>query len=124
MLGTVIAKGLASVGVKTAIVDLNKEMADKTSAEIEKETGTKSIGVVANVLDKESLIKAKKEINDKLGKIDMLINGAGGNSPKATTQVEKLENTEELAKSFYGLEMEGFKHVFDLNFTGDRKSVV
>jgi NAD(P)-dependent dehydrogenase (short-subunit alcohol dehydrogenase family) len=118
VLGTVIAKGLASVGVKTAIVDLNKEMADKTSAEIEEETGTKSIGVVANVLDKESLIKAKKEINDKLGKIDMLINGAGGNSPKATTQVEKLENINELEKSFYGLEMEGFKHVFDLNFTG------
>ncbi len=118
VLGTVIAKGLASVGVITAIVDLNKEMADKMAAEIEKESGIKSIGVQANVLDKESLQNAKKEINQKLGKIDLLINGAGGNSPKATTQVEKLEDLNDLEKSFYGLQMEGFKHVFDLNFMG------
>jgi NAD(P)-dependent dehydrogenase (short-subunit alcohol dehydrogenase family) len=120
VLGTVIAKGLASVGVKTAIVDLNKEMADKVAAEIEKESGIKSIGVEANVLDKASLQKAKKEINEKLGKIDLLINGAGGNSPKATTQVEKIEegNLNELEKTFYGLQIEGFKHVFDLNFMG------
>jgi len=120
VLGTVIAKGLASVGVKTAIVDINKEMADKTAALVEMETGTKSIGVQANVLDKLSLQKAKEEINEKLGKIDLLINGAGGNSPKATTQVEKIENENlsELEKTFYGLEMEGFKHVFDLNFLG------
>jgi NAD(P)-dependent dehydrogenase (short-subunit alcohol dehydrogenase family) len=118
VLGTVISKGLASVGVKTAIVDLNKEMADKMAAEIEKESGIKSIGVQANVLDKESLQNAKKEINEKLGKIDLLINGAGGNSPKATTQVEKLEDLNDLEKSFYGLQMEGFKHVFDLNFMG------
>ncbi len=120
VLGTVIAKGLASVGVKTAIVDLNKENADKKAAEIEKETGTKSIGVQGNVLDKLSLEKAKLEINQLLGKIDLLINGAGGNSPKATTQIEKIEeeNLSELEKSFYGLELEGFKHVFDLNFMG------
>jgi len=120
VLGTVIAKGLASVGVKIAIVDLNKEMADKVAAEIEKESGSKSIGVEANVLDKASLEKAKKEINEKLGKIDLLINGAGGNSPKATTQVEKIEkeNLNELEKTFYGLQLDGFKHVFDLNFTG------
>ena len=120
VLGTVIAKGLASVGVKTAIVDINKEMADKTAANIEKESSCKSIGVQANVLDKLSLQNAKKEINEKLGKIDLLINGAGGNSPKATTQVEKIEdeNLNELEKTFYGLEMEGFKHVFDLNFIG------
>jgi NAD(P)-dependent dehydrogenase (short-subunit alcohol dehydrogenase family) len=118
VLGTVISKGLASVGVKMAIVDLNKEMADKTAALIENETGSKCIGVEANVLDKSSLEKAKKMINEKLGKIDLLINGAGGNSPKATTQVEKLENPDDLQKSFYGLELEGFKHVFDLNFMG------
>jgi NAD(P)-dependent dehydrogenase (short-subunit alcohol dehydrogenase family) len=120
VLGTVIAKGLASVGVKIAIVDLNKVMAEKVASEIESESGIKCIGVEANVLDKGSLELAKKEINEKLGKIDILINGAGGNSPKATTQVEKIEkeNLNELEKTFYGLQMEGFKHVFDLNFTG------
>jgi NAD(P)-dependent dehydrogenase (short-subunit alcohol dehydrogenase family) len=120
VLGTVIAKGLASVGVKIAIVDLNKEMADKVALEIEKESGIKCIGVEANVLEKASLEKAKKEINEKLGKINLLINGAGGNSPKATTQVEKIEdeNLNNLEKTFYGLQIEGFKHVFDLNFLG------
>lgn len=120
VLGTVIAKGLASVGVITAIVDINKEMAEKVASEIEKESGTKSIGVEANVLDKASLQKAKQEINNKLGKINLLINGAGGNSPKATTQLEKItnENLSELEKTFYGLEMEGFTRVFDLNFIG------
>lgn len=120
VLGTVIAKGLASVGVITAIVDINKEMAEKVASEIEKESGTRSIGVEANVLDKASLQKAKQEINNKLGKINLLINGAGGNSPKATTQFEKItnENLSELEKTFYGLEMEGFTRVFDLNFIG------
>jgi NAD(P)-dependent dehydrogenase (short-subunit alcohol dehydrogenase family) len=120
VLGTVIAKGLASVGVKIAIVDLNKEMAEKVAVEIEKESGVKCIGVEANVLEKASLEKAKKEINEKLGKINLLINGAGGNSPKATTQVEKIEdeNLNDLEKTFYGLQIEGFKHVFDLNFLG------
>lgn len=120
VLGTVIAKGLASVGVKTAIVDINKEMADKTAAEIELESGVKSIGVEANVLDKASLQKAKDEISSKLGKIHLLINGAGGNSPKATTQYEKItdDSLSELEKTFYGLEMDGFSKVFDLNFIG------
>lgn len=120
ILGTVIAKGLASSGVQIAIVDINKEMADKVASEIEKESGIKLIGVEANVLEKSSLEKAKNEINEKLGKINLLINGAGGNSPKATTQIEKIEaeNFKELEKSFYGLEIEGFKQVFDLNFIG------
>ncbi len=75
---------------------------------------------MANVLDKQSLLSAKELINKEVGKIDFLINGAGGNSPKATTQVEELntENIDRLEASFYGLEMEGFQRVFDLNFLG------
>jgi NAD(P)-dependent dehydrogenase (short-subunit alcohol dehydrogenase family) len=120
VIGASIAKGLASVGVKTAIVDLNKEAADKLAAEVEKEFKVKTIGVAANVLDKESLIAAKEEVNKKLGKIDILINGAGGNSPAATTQVEQMEKSHlgEMEKTFYGLGMEGFQKVFDLNFKG------
>jgi NAD(P)-dependent dehydrogenase (short-subunit alcohol dehydrogenase family) len=87
VIGTSIGLGLASVGVKTAVVDIFQESADKTAALIEKETGTTSIGVVADVLDKESLLQAKEIINSKLGNIDILINGAGGNSPKATTKM-------------------------------------
>lgn len=120
VIGSSIAQGLASVGVKIAILDRNEEMAKKVAAEIEKATGTVVRGFAGDVLDKAQLIEAKNKINSELGKISFLINGAGGNSPKATTQLEKLEksNLNELEKSFYGLEMEGFDFVFDLNFKG------
>jgi len=120
VIGASMAKALASVGIKTAIVDLNKEAAEKLAAEIEKEYKVKTIGVAASVLDKESLIAAKAEINEKLGKIYILINGAGGNSPSATTQVEEMNKNSinELEKTFYGLGMEGFQKVYDLNFKG------
>ncbi|MCK9300671.1 MAG: SDR family oxidoreductase, partial [Bacteroidales bacterium] len=54
------------------------------------------------------------------GKIDILINGAGGNSPKATTAVEQMqkEDLNDLSKTFYGLGMDGFQRVYDLNFKG------
>ncbi len=120
VIGKALAIGLGSAGVKTALLDLNKEMADKVAAEVEAQTGSKSIGVEANVLDKDSLEKAKKEINDKLGKIDMLINGAGGNSPKATSEVETItpDLKKDLSKTFYGLDIAGFEFVFNLNFMG------
>jgi NAD(P)-dependent dehydrogenase (short-subunit alcohol dehydrogenase family) len=60
VIGSAIGLGLASVGVKTVILDLFQESAEKAAALIEKETGTESIGVVANVLEKESLLNAKK----------------------------------------------------------------
>ncbi len=120
VIGTAIAKGLASVGIKTAILDINEEMANKVANEIQSAYGAETKGYKANVLDKQSLEEVKKKINSEMGKITLLINGAGGNSPKATTQLEKLEkdNLSELEKSFYGLEMEGFQWVFDLNFKG------
>ena len=120
VIGTSIAKGLASAGIKTAIIDINEEMAIKVATEVEAESGTTTRGYKANVLDKQSLEEVKIKINNELGKISLLINGAGGNSPKATTQLEQLqkENLGELEKTFYGLEMDGFQWVFDLNFKG------
>jgi Dehydrogenases with different specificities (related to short-chain alcohol dehydrogenases) len=120
VIGVSIVKALASVGTKVAIVDLNEELAQQVAAEIAAETGAVIIGVKANVLEKESLEAAKVVINEKLGTIDLLINGAGGNSPQATTQVEQLDDTniQNLEASFYGLQMEGFDKVFALNFKG------
>ncbi|NBC83809.1 MAG: SDR family NAD(P)-dependent oxidoreductase [Bacteroidetes bacterium] len=120
VIGSSIAKGLATIGLKIAILDINEEQAVKVAQEVEKQSGTTVKGFKANVLDKTSLEEAKAKINSELGSIDYLINGAGGNSPKATTQIEKLDesNLSELEKSFYGLEMEGFQWVFDLNFKG------
>ena len=120
VIGTALAKGLASAGMKLAILDLIKELADKAAAQVAEESGIQAIGVEASVLDKDSLIKAKEVINRKLGKIDILINCAGGNHPKATTQVEMMEKEDvaNLEKTFFGLQLEGFQKVFDLNFLG------
>lgn len=120
VIGTSIAKALASAGITTAIVDLNREAAEKLAAEIEQTYKVKTIGVGASVLDKESLIAAKAEINQKLGKINILINGAGGNSPAATTKVEEMDknSVKDLEGTFYGLGMDGFQKVYDLNFKG------
>ncbi len=113
-----MAKSLAANGVKTVILDLNKDAAAKVAGEIEKAYRTPSIGISASVLDKSSLEAAKKEVNDKFGQVDILVNGAGGNSPAATTKVEKMDGTENPEETFFGLQVEGFDKVFDLNFKG------
>jgi len=120
VIGVSIIRALASVGTKVAIVDINEELAQKVAAELAQEFNAEIIGVKANVLDKASLESAKLVINEKLGPIDLLINGAGGNSPQATTQVEQIEEVDlsNLDKTFYGLQMEGFDKVFALNFKG------
>ena len=120
VLGSAMVKAMASVGMKIAIADINKEVADKVAGEIAKESGAQVIGVETSVLDRGSLEKAKAEINQKLGEIDILVNGAGGNSPQATTQVEQMQESdiENPESTFYGLQMEGFDKVFALNFKG------
>ncbi|HAM10324.1 MAG: D-mannonate oxidoreductase [Bacteroidetes bacterium GWE2_41_25] len=117
---SVMAKSLAAQGVKTIILDLNKESAVAVAGEIEQEFKTQSIGVSANVLDKASLEAAAMEIKEKFGTIDILVNGAGGNSPMATTKVERMEGTdnENPEDTFFGLKEEGFDKVFNLNFKG------
>lgn len=120
VLGSAMVKALASAGVKIAIADIDKDLADKVAAEIASATNTQVIGVAANVLDKESLEQAKVVINGQLGEIDILINGAGGNSPQATTKVEQMQEDDinNLEETFYGLQIEGFDKVFALNFKG------
>ncbi|MBG0861249.1 MAG: SDR family oxidoreductase [Bacteroidales bacterium] len=113
-----MAKSLAAQGARTVILDLNKDAAVRVAAEIEKQYGITSLGLSANVLDKGSVEAVKKEVNEKLGPVDILVNGAGGNSPAATTKVEKMEGTEKPEDTFFGLQIEGFDRVFDLNFKG------
>jgi NAD(P)-dependent dehydrogenase (short-subunit alcohol dehydrogenase family) len=118
IIGRAISEALASSGIKIAIIDINLEAADEIAKTLQQKYSAACIGVQANVLDKSSLLEARKIIHDKLGKIDFLINGAGGNSPKATTQVEQITDIDSLEKSFFGLELEGFDKVYALNFTG------
>lgn len=120
VIGTSLAMGLASAGARIAIVDFNVEKAKEIASLVKTETGAHVIGVFGNVLEKATLLDAKRTINETFGKIDVLINGAGGNAPTATTQVEVMskETLGDLSKGFFGLELEGFRKVFDLNFLG------
>lgn len=120
VIGTAIANGLAMVGVKLAILDLNEEKAIEVAGSLSDKYGVEAKGYKADVLDKSSLETAKQAINNDLGKVTLLINGAGGNSSRATTQVERIEkgNADQPEKTFYGLDVTGFDFVFDLNFKG------
>ncbi|MCG8579663.1 MAG: SDR family oxidoreductase [Bacteroidales bacterium] len=120
VLCSTMAKGLAALGVKTAILDLNKEAAQKVAKEITSEYGVASVGISANVLSKESLEAARELIHKELGGVDYLLNGAGGNAATATTQAEFLteDKLDKLEETFFGLQMEGFDKVFALNFQG------
>ena len=120
VLGSSIARGLASAGIITVILDLNEEAAHRVATGIETGYGVKSHGFRADVLDRKSLEEVRRRIINEVGEIDMLINGAGGNSPKATTRLEQITTKEldHLDDGFFGLELEGFQQVFDLNFNG------
>jgi len=115
-----MARALAGQGARTVIVDLNYEAAGNVASAIENEFKTPSLGLSANVLEKDSLAASKKIINDRFGLIDILVNGAGGNSPAATTKAEKMEGsvTENPNDTFFGLQPDAFDKVFNLNFMG------
>ena len=117
VLGSALTRGLAEAGVNLAVISRSKDNPAKGEA-IAKEFGIKCIGISASTLDKEALLAARDEIHEKLGTIDILINCAGGNSPKATCAVEQMDADTDLAQSFYGLDLEGFQFVYDLNFKG------
>ncbi len=114
------AKAIAACGAKVAILDLRKEAADQVADEIKADGGI-AIGVAANVLERESLEAAKKEVNDAFGPVSILINGAGGNNPRGTTTKEYYEKGDENLEgitSFFNLDPKGVEFVFNLNFLG------
>jgi NAD(P)-dependent dehydrogenase (short-subunit alcohol dehydrogenase family) len=121
VLCSTMAKALAAQGASIAVLDLKAENAQKVADEIIA-TGGKAIGVAANVLDIESLRAAHQQVVDTLGACDILINGAGGNHPKGTTSKNYLFKEDltatEAVKTFFDLDPEGIKFVFDLNFIG------
>ncbi|MCK4922787.1 MAG: SDR family oxidoreductase [Bacteroidales bacterium] len=120
VIGASMVEVLASAGVKVAILDLREDIASELAAKIQTKYNVECYGFGTNVLDKETLVETRKAVVEKLGKVDILINGAGGNSPQATTKIETLdsESVNNLDDGFFGLKMEGFQKVFDLNFIG------
>jgi NAD(P)-dependent dehydrogenase (short-subunit alcohol dehydrogenase family) len=120
VIGTAIAEALASAGVKVAILDRREEVAVALASDLVSRFKTTCIGVACDVLDKNAIIAASSEVEKRLGPVDILINGAGGNSPDATTKQEEVNdsNIDNPDQTFFGLKMEGFHKVFDLNFIG------
>lgn len=114
------AEELAKNGAKVALLDLNKDAAQAVADKINAEGG-KAIAVGCNVLDKASLEAAHAEVVAAFGKTNILINGAGGNNPKGTTDKEYYEEGDldvEGLKTFFDLDPDGVRFVFDLNFAG------
>jgi NAD(P)-dependent dehydrogenase (short-subunit alcohol dehydrogenase family) len=107
------AKVLAEEGAKVALLDINYDAAKQFADEI----GDNAIAIRCNCLDKESIIEAKNIINESFGKVNFLINGAGGNNPRASTDNETMTPDLDGVKDFFALEESGLKFVFDLNIT-------
>ncbi len=120
VIGKTIARELSKLGAKVGIVDYKKERCEKNAELLSEESGNEVFGIYADVLDKKMLLEGKDQALKKFGKIDVLINAAGGNSPKATLSHDVLSANElgDLSKTFFGLTTEGFQKVFDLNLYG------
>lgn len=113
------AKAIAKCGAAVALLDINYDAA-KTFADEINNDGGKAIAVKTNCLDKESLVEACNIVESELGICDILINGAGGNNPRATTaneyfDIDAMDNAD--IQDFFSLSADGFKFVFDLNVT-------
>ena len=113
------AKVLARAGAKVALLDLNFEAATQFAEEIVAEGGVAK-AYACNVLEKETCYAVADAVEADLGKCDILINGAGGNNPKATTDKEYFElgDIDGDTKSFFDLDAAGVGFVFNLNFLG------
>ncbi len=107
------ARALHACGARVALLDINFEAAKKIADEM-----GDAIAVRCDCLDKQSIGQAKKIVNEAFGTVNFLVNGAGGNSPKATCDNETMTpSLPEGTKSFFGLDEAGLKFVFDLNIT-------
>ena len=112
-----MARAFAQSGAKVAALDLNGEAVCKLADELCAE-GFVCKGYKANVLDPEALEEVHKAVIADLGTCDILINGAGGNNPRATTDNEYQHEAREGGKSFFDLQSDGVDFVFKLNFQG------
>ena len=113
------AKVLARAGAKVALLDLNLEAATAYANEIVAEGGVAK-AFSCNVLNKEICQGVAEQVKAELGACDILVNGAGGNNPRATTDKEYFEigDIDADTKSFFDLDANGVGFVFNLNFLG------
>lgn len=112
-----IAESLAGTGAKLALLDINQEAVEKEAEKV-RTLGCEAKGYRADVLDKKSLEQVRGQLHADFGQCDILINGAGGNNPRATTDNEYSAKAADGMKDFFALDPDGVRFVFDLNFIG------
>lgn len=112
ILGSVMARALAQAGVRVAVISLHATSSAKVVEAIQA-AGGEALGVACNVMDRAALEQAREEILRNFTTIDILVNGAGGNQPQATTSPER---------SFFDLDVQAIDSVLGLNFTGTLQS--
>lgn len=108
ILGGSIAKSFIKAGAKIVAIDIRKEQLDAMVEELT-ESGGEAMGVIGNVLDIESLEKVAEEVVAKWGRIDILLNIAGGNLPGATLAPEQ---------EFFDMKISDWEKVTNLNLNG------
>lgn len=111
------AQEFAKAGAKVALLNRTLDKAQAVADQITADGGIAK-AYQTNVLDKSNLEQVRNAINSDLGTCDILINGAGGNNPKATTDLEFHENEAQDVKTFFDLDQEGIEAVFNLNYLG------
>ncbi|MHC1786043.1 MAG: SDR family oxidoreductase [Christensenellales bacterium] len=114
VLCSAFAKALGACGAYVAIINRTLEKGRKVAEEI----GGNAIALQADVLDVRSLERARDAILDKWGKVTILLNGAGGNKPEATSEDEHFDQQARQVRDFFQLDTQGIRSVFDLNFLG------
>ena len=112
-----MARAFAQSGARVAALDLNEEAVKKLADELKSE-GFICEGYKANVLDTDMLEEVHRAVLSDFGPCDILVNGAGGNNPRATTDNEYQHEAKEGGKSFFDLDASGVDFVFKLNFQG------
>ncbi|MBO6166969.1 MAG: SDR family oxidoreductase [Kiritimatiellae bacterium] len=113
-----LTEDMLAHGAKVAVLDLKIDVATEFVKKLQKKGYKDVIAVEANVLDRESLEKARKVVLKRFRRIDVLINGAGGNHPKGTCKAEQITKDTPLEDTFFGMDQSGFEFVNKLNFIG------
>ena len=107
------ARALAACGAKVALLDINESAAKAVADEI----GKNAVALKCDCLDKADILRARDKVREKFGKVNFLVNGAGGNNPRATTDNEYMTPDLTGVKDFFALEESGLRFVFDINIT-------
>jgi NAD(P)-dependent dehydrogenase (short-subunit alcohol dehydrogenase family) len=103
-----LGRALGRLGAKVALLDHLTDAADQVADDI-RAAGGQALGLKCDVLDRSGVAAAARSVIDEFGRVDVLINGAGGNKKDATTSAEL---------SFFDLPAEAIGWVFDLNLLG------